>query len=209
MSGQQDEKSELRRLRYDALTRQLERMRGMQYAYFAKFFTWLGATGLVFLVLFLSGDGLSRMTLPFLVITAGVQASFYLHLVDFARVHARAIEKKINELLGEPVLVAHLLEDAYFYPLEHPRFSGFAVTAPSRFFSAFTVHWCGVWAMLFVAGLMAARGSVSERMLMIYGALLAAWSIANVSYLAWFFLGLRDQRRITALLQDQLGPRNP
>jgi hypothetical protein len=193
--------ADLTALRYDALTRQLERMRAMHYAYFAKFFTWLTGTALVFLILFLLPFSQAQAVLPFLVITAGVQASFYLHFTDFARVHARWLEEEINALLEKDTLVASRLEADYFYPLEQPKFSGVILTNPTTFFSAFTLHWSGVWSLLFIVGLVRAWPELGVWKLP-YAALLASWSLLNVGYLAWYFIRQRDEKKIAQQLRD-------
>jgi hypothetical protein len=192
---------DLTALRYDALTRQLERMRAMHYSYFAKFFTWLTVTLVIFLILYLLPFSQAQAVLPFLVLTAGVQASFYLHFTDFARVHARWLEEQINQLLGQDTLVASRLEAEYFYPLEQPKFSGVILTKPLTFFSVFTLHWCGVWGLLFVLGLVRAWPELGSWQTA-YGVGLGSWTLLNAGYLGWYFIGQRDEKKIAAMLRD-------
>jgi hypothetical protein len=186
-------------LEYDALSRQLERMRHMQYAYFAKFFQWIMITAGVLLALFLQPFSLGHKALPFLVLTAGMQASFYLHFVDFARTHAAALEKRLNTLLGRPVLLGSHIEDLYFYPINAGKFSGFLPTHPLRFFSIYTTHWCGVWAFLYAAGVMRAWEDLGTYRTF-YLVLLGTWTLGNVCYLAWFFGRRRDLNAVTQAL---------
>jgi hypothetical protein len=188
-------------LRYDALSRQLERMRGMQYGYFTKFFSWVIVTGFTFVLIYLAPFPGAQMVLPFWVVTAGVQASFYLHFVDFARVHARALEERLNVLLEEEVLVASRLEDAYFYPLEKPKFSGLVLTRPTTFFSAYTTHWVFVWAFFYLFGALQAWEAAGTYRFF-YFLLLGSWSALNVGYLAWYFIRQRDEKRIAAMLRE-------
>lgn len=191
-------------LKYDALTRQLERMRAMQYGYFTKFFAGLLLNGFAFVAIYLLPFTAAHVLLPFWVLTAGVQSSFYLHFVDFARVHAAALEKRINALLGEELLVGGRLEEVYFYPLERPKFSGIILTHPSTFFSAFTVHWLFVWGFFFLVGLYRAWQGLGPY-LALYLALLGMWSAVNALYLAWYFIGQRDEKRIAKLLREVYG----
>ncbi len=189
------------RLQYDALTRQLERMRGMQYGYFTKFFWWVTLTLLVLMYLLLNLNPMGYLVAPFLVITAGVQASFYLHFVDFARVHARAVEKKLNQLLGEEVLLGAQIEDLYFYPLDQPKFSGFSFAKPAGFFSVYTLHWCGLWTMIFLYTLSLGYWSLSgdrelAGWLLPYLLLLSGWAFVNVAYLFVYFARGRDLKAV-------------
>ena len=181
-------------LKIQAWMEQLRRMREMQYAYHKKFFHGL----YFFLVLVIAclfwDSPVSLALVPFLVITAGTQSCFYLHFVDFARLHARHLEKKLNRALGKGTLVGSEIEDAYFYPIDAPKIGGFVPSAPLRFFSIFTLHWVLLWlglATFALWRLLPAMGPFSWDYLLI----LAAWGGLNFLYLSWFFGGRRDQHR--------------
>lgn len=198
------QKEERLRLQYDALTRQLERMRGMQYAYFSKFFWWVIVTFFVMIYLAIYPQSFATLALPFLVVTAGVQASFYLHFVDFARVHARALERKINQLVGDQVLLGAEIEDLYFYPLDHPKMSGLSYAKPLGFFSVYTLHWCGLWLFFYVVGVylsvwILGLGDLAAYTLPYY-LLLAVWTLGNVLYLLLYFGRGHDLKAVAARL---------
>lgn len=198
-------KDERLRLQYDALTRQLERMRGMQYGYFSKFFWWVILTFLAMILLVLSPTAVGNLVLPFLVVTAGVQASFYLHFVDFARVHARAVEQKINRLLGAHTLLGAEIEDLYFYPLDKPKMSGLSFAKPFGFFSVYTLHWCGLWVLFYFYGVYLSSWTFSLGQLQGYEwpyyLLLACWTLGNVAYLAWYFARGADLKAVAKKLK--------
>jgi len=202
-------------LRYDALTRQLERMRGMQAAYFGRFFWWVILTLGAMMYLQTQVEFWSMALLPFLVITAGVQASFYLYYVDFARLHARALEEKINRLLGEETLIASRLEDVYFYPLDAAKFSGFSFARPLGFFSGYTLHWCGVWGLFFLSGVYYTLWFISNEvatqfdvkaafMYVMYFCALAIWMTLNLGYLAWYYRRRREEKAMGKVLAKYL-----
>ena len=183
-----------------AWTEQLGRMRGMQYAYHRKFFH-----GLYFFLLLVIGclvwdSPVSLALAPLLVITAGTQSCFYLHFVDFARLHARHLEKQLNQAMGKGTLVGSAVEDLYFYPLDAAKLGGLLPSLPLRFFSVFTLHWVVLW--LGLAGfavwrLLPQMGPCGRHYLI----LLAVWGGMNFSYLAWFFLFRRDLRTMETFLQ--------
>lgn len=75
------------------LSDQLSRMRAMQYAYHKKFFHSLYFFLVLVIACLLWNNPLALALAPFLVITAGTQSCFYLHFADFARLHARHLEK--------------------------------------------------------------------------------------------------------------------
>jgi len=120
------------------------------------------------------------------VVTAGTQYCFYLHFVDFARIHARFVEGRLNKALGKSSLVGSEIEDLYFYPIDAPKIGGFVPTAPLRFFSFFTFHWVVLWLGLAAFALW--------RLLPMMGpcgcsylTLVALWGGLNLAYLSWFF----------------------
>lgn len=184
---------------------QLHRMREMQYAYHRKFFHGLYFF-LVLVVACLFWDSpLSLALVPFLVITAGTQSCFYLHFVDFARLHARHLETRLNKSLGKGTMVGSEIEDLYFYPIDTAKIGGFVPSEPLRFFSFFTLHWVLLW--LGLAGfalwrLLPAVGPCGRDFLV----LLALWGGLNFAYLAWFFGRCRSHQLMESSLRKQSSP---
>lgn len=185
---------------YDAWTRQLERMRAMQYAYNRKFFVLLLASSAAALVVFhLGSPPLLALVGPGLV-TTGMTASFFLHQCDFARVHARAMERRINRLLGGRVLIASELEAEYFYPHATPKLSGVTWNGPWTLFNWFTLHFTAAWAALSAWALWRLASAWETPVLFGYAILLAAWAAGNVWVLARWFGTAQAERR----MQEQL-----
>jgi hypothetical protein len=173
-------------LKVQAWMEQLRRMREMQYAYHKKFFHGLYFFLVLVIACLLWDSPLSLALVPFLVITAGTQSCFYLHFVDFARLHARHLETRLNKVLGRGTLVGSEIEDVYFYPIDAPKIGGFVPSALLRFFSFFTLHWVLLWMGL--AGfalwrLLPAMGPCGRDYLL--G--LTVWGGLNFAFLSWFF----------------------
>jgi len=187
-------------LKIQAWMEQLRRMREMQYAYHKKFFHGLYFFLALVLACLFWDSPVSLALVPFLVITAGTQSCFYLHFVDFARLHARHLETRLNKALGKGTLVGSEIEDAYFYPIYAPKIGGFVPSTPFRFFSFFTLHWVILWLGLAAFGLwrlLPAMGPCGWD----YLVLVALWGGLNVIYLAWFFSQRSDFQRT----QERLG----
>jgi hypothetical protein len=186
-------------LKIQAWLEQLRRMREMQYAYHKKFFHGLYFFLVLVIACLLWDSPFSLALAPFLVITAGTQSCFYLHFVDFARLHARHLEKQLNRAFGKATLVGSEIEDAYFYPIDAPKIGGFVPSAPLRFFSFFTFHWVLLWlglAALAMWRLLPAMGTCGRDYLLV----LAVWGGLNFAYLAWFFGAARAHHRVRAFL---------
>ena len=187
-------------LKIQAWMEQLRRMREMQYAYHKKFFH-----GLYFFLVLVIGcllwdSPISLALVPLLVITAGTQSCFYLHFVDFARLHARHLESRLNKDLGNGALVGSEIEDLYFYPIDAPKIGGFVPSAPLHFFSFFTLHWVALWlglAAFALWRLLPMMGSCGRH----YLGLLGVWGGLNLIYLIWFFYKARDHHATASFLK--------
>lgn len=178
---------------------QLRRMREMQYAYHKKFFHGLYFFIVLVIVCLLWDSPVSLALVPLLVITAGTQSCFYLHFVDFARIHARFMEGRLNQALGKSTLVGSEIEDLYFYPVDAPKIGGFVPTEPLRFFSFFTLHWTLLWlglAAFALWRLLPMMGPCGQHYLILLG----LWGGLNFLYLAWFF----GSRRFHQLMEKFL-----
>jgi hypothetical protein len=184
----------------DLWMEQLRRMREMQYAYHKKFFH-----GLYFFLVLVIGcllwDSPTSLALvPLLVITAGTQSCFYLHFVDFARIHARAMEDRLNKTLGKGTLVGSEIEDLYFYPIDASKIGGFVPTTPLRFFSFFTLHWVVLWLGLVAFALwrlLPMMGPCGKHYLILLG----LWGGLNLFYLVWYFYTARDRHAMDSFLK--------
>jgi hypothetical protein len=175
----------------DLWMEQLRRMREMQYAYHKKFFHGLYLFLVLVIGCLLWDSPVSLALVPLLVITAGTQSCFYLHFVDFARIHARFVEGRLNKVLGKTSLVGSEIEDLYFYPIDAPKIGGFIPSAPLRFFSFFTLHWTLLWlglAAFALWRLLPMMGPCGRHYLILLG----IWGGLNFIYLAWFFYRRRS-----------------
>ena len=172
----------------------------MQYAYHKKFFHGLYLFLVLVIGCLLWDSPVSLALIPLLVITAGTQSCFYLHFVDFARIHARFVEGRLNKALGKGTLVGSEIEDLYFYPIDAPKIGGFVPTAPLRFFSFFTLHWVALWlglAAFALWRLLPMMGPCGKHYLI----LLCVWGGLNFVYLFWFFIKGRDRHSMASFLK--------
>jgi hypothetical protein len=197
--------NELERCRYDALTRQLERMRAMQYAYHRKFFGLLLISSLAMIGLLAVERTWAWITVCLGLVTTGVTAAFFLHFCDFARSHARALEARLNRLLGERTLIASELESDFFYPHGGGRLAGFVLSGEQTFFSGFTAHFCVVWAGATAWSLwnLLATLSVGRFLPLLLGYLLWVGLHAGSLY-GWFYTA-RAERQLIRRLNEAYG----
>lgn len=199
--------NETDRLKLDVLSRQWDRIRSLQQDCFRRIFS-LGLLSVGMILL--AGWNLEwlAITLPFLLITTGVQASFHLHMVDFARIYAEAMEQRMNALLGEQLHVGSRLEEVYFHTVQKPRIGGFSFAKPASFFSFFTLHYSVLW-----LGAIVAAGFIAYRHLgpafLPWLLLVLAWLLLNLGFLSWYFITGKDRLRMQGVLHETLGDWRP
>ncbi len=201
-------------LQLPLLEKQLERMRGMHYGYYVQFFQATHLfTVLVLLDLALSLYAPFRaciFVLPFFIVYAGFFTSYLLCYNLFARIYATAIEKRINALVGQRILVAHEMEEDYFYRTPGPKFSALDLTHPWTFISASTISYTFGGVTLYA---LAAFRSWQLLPLLaphfpplrLFWPLLAVWTLGHLFYLLWFFVGGKPEKRIAAIVNDAYG----
>jgi hypothetical protein len=187
------------------LSAQLRRMRAMNFKYHALFFRqinfWIAVNVVLLIASLLEPLRAAVLLVPFLVLYAAMQGAFHFHYIVFARRFARALEQKINRLNGNDALIAHKLEEAYLFPLDAPRFVGVSLGNPLTFFSAITFHY-GIagtllWGLaLYRAWQLLPQLAPSFPPLYVYLPVTIAWTLANMLYLAWYFIGQRDEKRV-------------
>jgi len=190
---------------------QLRRMRAMNFKYHALFFRqinfWITLIALALVVSLLEPLRATIFLVPYLILYAAMQGTFHFHYIVFARRYARALEQKINQSNGSALLIAHRLEEAYLFPLDAPRFVGVSFGNPPSFFSAITFHYGIAGALLWMLALYRASQLVPSftpnfAPLNFYVPVTIAWTLANVFYLAWYFIGQRDERRVEQILYE-------
>ena len=125
------------------LGEQLTRMRGMLFGYSERFFerirTW---TVVALALLVVAGSGIfpvAVVAVPFLVPFAFLETGYLFFHTVFARRHAEYLERTINAVLGEEVMVAHRLEAAYYYAPDRPKIAALSLDRPLGMFSAVTI----------------------------------------------------------------------
>ena len=185
----------------------------MNFKYHALFFRqinfWIAVNVVLLIASLLEPLRAAVLLVPFLVLYAAMQGAFHFHYIIFARRFARALEQKINQLNGNHLLIAYQLEEKYLFPLDAPRFVGVSLGNPLSFFSAITLHY-GIagtllWALaLYRAWQLMPQLAPNFPPLDFYLPVAIVWTLANLIYLAWYFIGRRDERAVQSQLDQFL-----
>ena len=102
------------------LNNQLSRMRSMNKYYHDQFLfdvRILFFFTIIFHYLAFSNNT-AYMLIPFLSLFGSVLLAFHAHYLIFSRNYSEFIEIKINNILGNDVLIAHKLENLYLFPIK-------------------------------------------------------------------------------------------
>ncbi len=200
--------------RMQVLHAQLERMRTMLYKYSELFYKLIVlAVVLLILMAMASMTDTFRATalmIPFFVIYVGVQSAYFLSYVVFARVYATGIEKRINRMLQDDIMIAPRIEAAYLFPLEGPQFAGVPLRADQTFIGFITIHfWLLGAASIFLAAYRAWQllPALTREfpILDYYFPVLIAWSLLHLVYLVWYFGTRYHERRIMQIVSNAYG----
>jgi len=102
------------------LNNQLSRMRSMNKYYHDQFLfdvRILFFFTIIFHYLALTNNT-AYMLIPFISLFGSVLLAFHAHYLIFSRNYSEFIEIKINNILGNDVLIAHKLENSYLFPIK-------------------------------------------------------------------------------------------
>ena len=102
------------------LNNQLSRMRSMNKYYHDQFLfdvRILFFFTIIFHYLALTNNT-AYMLIPFISLFGSVLLSFHAHYLIFSRNYSEFIEIKLNNILGNDVLIAHKLENSYLFPIK-------------------------------------------------------------------------------------------
>lgn len=207
---------ETRTERLTVLQAQLDRVRSMLFQYYRLFFNFTGAglvaVGALFIGAFWPPTQVAALLLPIVILYIGFHASYLFSYVIFARTFAAALERRINRELGSETLVAHRLEAVYFGAPDDPRLVAGSLRRPLTMIAAETWHFTIVGAALFVVSAFMAHATiqrVGDPWATWYVPVLVGWAVLNGVYLAWYFIGRRDQRAIETILAEAYEPQEP
>jgi len=190
------------RLEVQLLSEQLARMRGMLYGYSDLFFRRIRDWAVVTIILLVVGstDAFPAAVafVPFTVPFAFLETGYLFFYTVFARRHAERLERRINDLVGREVLVAHRLEAAYFYPPEAPKIAALSFGNPLGMMSVSTLGYTAGAGLLWLAGFVGLLGFTEglDGIPALLPVAALAWTVAIAAYLAWSFLTRHDEVRL-------------
>ena len=188
---------------------QLRRMRGMNAAYHQRFFSDIRFSTALILALFVGGWTVHRsffLIVPFIALMGACQTAFDASYLIFSRQYATTLEAFLNQQLGHKILVAHLLEDAYLFPLDQRKVVTLAGGGGFTWFGFMTAFYTltGFGAYLF--GLWVGIEAINTTgQLVAYWAFLGGLTLTAAAVGTWWFVGGQGERRLRTILDNDFG----
>ncbi len=191
---------------------QLARMRGMTALYHKRFFADTRFVLLMVLALLAVGFlGAPQLfaAVPLVALLGACQTAFDASYLIFARQYAASLERYLNRQVGEEVLVAARLEDAYLFPLDRRKVVTLAFGEGFSWFGFMTALYTVTGVLAYVTGVVLAvpvlRDEGAEWLapyLVVLGVLTAAALGAGL----WWFVSGAGERRLRRVLDEAFGP---
>ena len=100
------------------LNDQLIRMRQMNRYYHQQFLTDVRLIMIITIAMLVFVNELTFYILPFVSLFGAVLLSFHAHYLIFSRNFSQYLELAINKANGQNTLIAHELENSYFFPIQ-------------------------------------------------------------------------------------------
>jgi hypothetical protein len=193
------------------LNGQLERMRGMLFAYSDLFFRHMRWYTLAVLALLVAAAwpplGAAALIVPFLVPFVFLEASYLFWYTVFARRHAEWLERVIARRTDGAVPGAHRLEAAFFYAPDEPKIAALSLRRPLSHMSAMTAGYSAGAFLAWLAGLAMAADWIAwhgagQPLLALVIPVALAWTASIVGYLVWSWSRGTDERRLVGALEE-------
>lgn len=173
------------------LNDQLIRMRKMNRYYHQQFLTDVRLIMIVTIAMLIFVNELTYYILPFVSLFGAVLLSFHAHYLIFSRNFSQYLEKAINKENGQNTLIAHELENSYFFPIQEKKIVVAGLGSSFSWFSFVTLFITGYGVAIYIYGLLNINLSDS----FYYTLVLSGITIITLTTgIWWFVLGVGEKR---------------
>ena len=192
-------------------TQQLGRMRGMTRYYHERFFSDIRFSIIGSVALLLIGwweIPEAFLLVPVVALVGAVATAFDASYLIFARQYAARLERRLNERVGETVLVAADLEAAYLFPLDKRKIVTARLGDDFTWFGFVTLFYTAIGAATYVFGAALALPVLRDHDAVwgvAYTAVLVLATLAALIVGWWWFVGGEGERRLAAVLDRDFG----
>ena len=176
------------------LNNQLSRMRSMNKYYHDQFLfdvRILFFFTIIFHYLALTNNT-AYMLIPFVSLFGSVLLAFHAHYLIFSRNYSEFIEIKLNNILGNDVLIAHKLENSYLFPIKDRKIVVAKLGSDFSWFSYVTLFITFIGISSYVYSIVSLLNSEISLYYYLFIALITL--ITLIIGIWWFLLGNGEKR---------------
>jgi len=185
----------------------------MTAMYHKRFFLDVNVTTVLVVALLIVGwwgVGEAFLLVPVVALMGAVATAFDASYLTFARWYAAYLERYLNERLGERVLVAAELEDAYLFELGTAKVVTVPLGGGFSWFSFMTLFYTIIGAAAYGFGIILGWGVLAAApmpIVVLYLTLLIGLTAVALVTGIWWFVSGEGERRLRRILDDRFGER--
>ena len=173
------------------LSEQLSRMRQMNRYYHQQFLTDVRLLLFITVLLLIFNNSLTPFLLPFIALFGSVLLSFHAHYLLFSRNFSEYLEKKINTLTDDDLLIAHELENSYFFPIQDKKIVVAGIGKSFSWFGFVTLFITAYGIGIYMYGILNINFSDSFFYTVV---LISITSVTLLTGIWWFVFGVGEKR---------------
>lgn len=177
---------------------QLQRMRQMNKYYHHQFLIDVRFLFIISILLLIVESTIKFYLIPFVSLFGAVLLAFHAHYLIFSRNFSDFLEQKINNMLGEELLIAHKLENKYFFPIQDRKIVVAGFGSSFSWFGFVTLFITSYGIGFFIYGLLNIQFSTSP----IYLTLLLVSSLITLIIGYWWFVYGEGEKRLRRIYEQ-------
>ena len=188
----------------EILSNQLSRSRSLNNFYHKQFLFDVRYGLFLLIILYIVAYSLSPnafLFIPYLVLLFSILLSYHAHYLIFSRMLSEDLEKEINSIKSEKILIAHEVENKYFFPTSKRKIVVAAFGNDFTWFSFVTIFITSLGVLAYTHSMyLIHSNSLSSY---IYFIVIFLFTVISLIVGNWWFINGTGEGRIKKVLEDK------
>ena len=189
----------------EILSNQLSRARSLNNFYHKQFLYDLRYGLFLVSILYVAAYTLSLnifLLVPYIILLFSVLLSYHAHYLIFSRMLSEDLEKEINSIKSEKILIAHEVENKYFFPTSKRKIVVAAIGKDFRLFSFVTLFITSLGSIAYIHSMYL----IYVNSLTNYGYFIIVFITTLLSLIVgiWWFINGTGEGRIKKVLENKI-----